>query len=220
MGRLYTLDETVGRSSESHAEVRYKVSRAVREAAGYPFLLVGQDPLIELRRRVRRLMEKACGYENQAAEVLSRGRMGRRRPSAVDSKFEGPSPYMPPPHLIIPARWHETIRVERARGEPRAHLEAIHLLAYIVHMYWGDGRFPGDVLFLNRLAVSERLGLPAGLYRLALDFLASEGFITRIILRGQVPWEPRQRGVFTFAVPRLPKVRAATLPRRPKQGGD
>lgn len=117
------------------------------------------------------------------------------------------------PYLMIPRRWMRAVTQERGRGAKRsrrAYGEAIHLLAYIVYMYRSPYRFPGTLLHINTTAIQRLLNLTQGEYVDALRHLQTEGFITRVIIRGMVPWDPRKKGMYMFALPRVPKLRAIT----------
>lgn len=135
-----------------------------------------------------------------------------------------PEPPVPPPapprlqraempYLMIPRRWMSAVTQERGRGAKRsrrAYGEAIHLLAYIVYMYRTPYRFPGTLLHINTTAIKRLLNLTQGEYVDALRHLQTEGFITRVIIRGMVPWDPRKKGMYMFAIPRIPKLRGIT----------
>lgn len=124
---------------------------------------------------------------------------------------------------VIPRRWYQKIRVERGRGATRSkrvYFEAIHILAYVVFMYRDLHRFQGELLHMNQKSICKMLGITSDDYLKAIRYLEREGYITRVVIRGLVPWDPRSVGVYTFAIPRIAKLRGVTLHGKRAEPGD
>ncbi len=147
-----------------------------------------------------------------------------------DEGGEGPGADQLPPHpgrvtmpfVLVPTPWYGRITRPRGRGQTRSerpYLEAIQLLSYVVFMYRREGRFAGDLLHLDNTALRGLFGMTQTEYIRAVRYLDRSGYVTRVIVRGLVPWDPRTSGVYTFVVPRVPKLRAS-LRRKGKGRGD
>ena len=153
------------------------------------------------------------GHDEQVAQLPEADE------SEDDSKEHPGRSYLP--YIVIPQQWLGRVTRLRGRGESRSergYFEALLILSYVVFMYRQPGRFSGDLLNLNAGAMRDLFRITQRQYVGALRYLADEGFITRILIRGLVPWDDRAKGRYTFAVPRVDKVRSLMRPRS-AQGG-
>lgn len=202
-----SVDVTVGLPGSPAAEgALLKVESAIREAAGYPGLSpLDGDPLVELATRLDGLMTRLGVRDN--GDVLPKRSEGESLTRHIGMRF-----------TAIPTGWYGHVARVRGKGATRsvrAYFEALHILAYIVHMYRRTRRFDGQVLWLNQKAVRALFWLSKSDYEKAVRYLEQEGFITKIVVRGFVPWDARSKGVFLFVVPRVQKLRA--ISRSPKK---
>ena len=198
--------------SRSSKRALARIDEALRTACGHPrYESKEGEPLLALMRRLDALMTR---------QRLPDGRTIPYKDSGLGEahKMSG-SRHGLYTVAVIPTQWYGHMTRLRGRGEARSrrtYYEAAHLLAYIVHMYRRQGRFEGRLLWLNQAAVRKLLRISESDYLKAVRYLEREGFIIRVVIRGQVPWDPRSKGVYTFAIPRLPKLGPVT--RKGKQG--
>lgn len=116
-------------------------------------------------------------------------------------------------YLTVPRPWIARITSKRGRGKTRSrrpYWPAIHLYSYIVALYREPDLFRGPLLHLHARSVKTLLGLTEGEYSDAVHYLQDEGYITRVILRGWCPWDPRSKGVYVYVFPRVTKLRGVT----------
>ena len=117
-------------------------------------------------------------------------------------------------NIVIPLSWYEKIRREY-RGVPRAYIEAIQLLGFIVFAYRRKD-FIRNHLFRPEPKQFEKLfDLRRDTRKAAMQHLEQQGLIYRIVIRGLVPWYDNQDatpGSYLFVVPRPGKIRQITYP--------
>lgn len=168
-----------------------------------PTFLDGQE---EVRRGLIERPDNQSGNESGSSDelyVIGSREDAEPKPIHADMLFS-----------VIPRRWYQHVRIEKGRGAARSkrvYFEAIHILAYIVFMYRDASRFEGELLHMNQKSICIMLGITSDDYLRAIRYLEREGYITRVVVRGLVPWDPRAVGVYTFAIPRLAKLRSVTV---------
>lgn len=210
------------RSSETAMDqIRY----AYREAIGYkPPDLTDEGLFDTIPRRLQNLFGWANDLPNGPQFTPAKPKPTRRVGAASPDELPHPgdeqlravpqATHADMPFAVVPRRWYKHVRTVRGRGatrSSRAYFEAIHILAYVVFMYRGQGRFAGAILHMNQKSICTMLGITSDDYLRAVRYLQREGYITRIVIRGHVPWDPRAAGVYTFAIPRMPKLNQVTV---------
>jgi hypothetical protein len=227
-GRLGTFhDHVVGRPGSKSADEALALVRTVlAEAAGFPPLNKGDDELTVLIRRAARSLDHVSGgkrvrglYRPRVSVANAALSLGDGRPDTADGlspNEDARAHHARMPYSEIPTWWFQRIQQTRGKGDTRskrAYFEAIHILSYVMFMYSGADRFNGRILWVNSDSLCKLYCMTKGDYVKAVRHLTSEGYIHWIVIRGYVPWSPRAKGVYTFAVPRLAKVRASNYPR-------
>lgn len=237
--RVVTVhDLKAGRpGSHSAEEAVAVVRRVLKEAAAYPYFETKDqagDLAILIRRaakaldhvsdgtRTRRLYRPKVSAPNALLSSVPLFPEGSSRLATADGLSlieDARAHHAKMPYAEIPTWWFQRIQQARGKGDTRserAYFEAIHILSYVMFMYSGTERFSGDVLWMNSASVCKLYCMTKGDYTKAIRYLAAKGYIHRIVIRGFVPWAPRAKGVYTFAVPRLAMVRASNNPRHYK----
>lgn len=196
--------------SRAEKQTLYWAARAVREAIGYKAGTYDGTATIEglraiLTDRLDRLMTRQ-GIPDDGARLAPREDGDR---DSVRALF--------PKAIVVPSTWHSHMTSEQGRGESRsrrADLVSLSLLAYIVYAYRKPGRFDGDLLWMNQEIIRDRMQISRRDYDNALRDLNREGFISRVVVWGRVPWDGRTVGAYRFAIPRLPKLTPVTKHRK------
>lgn len=116
-------------------------------------------------------------------------------------------------YIRIPLSWYRHI-VRPFRATELAYHEAISVLAYVVGKYI-TGRYQGDLLYVRTELLCNLFGMSTDAEKKAVRFLVSEGYLTRVIIKGFLPWSPTTKGTYRLLLPVLDKLIQITyhLPR-------
>lgn len=110
--------------------------------------------------------------------------------------------------IQTPLSWYSHIQ-RLYRGNLRTYPEAVQILSYVTSKYV-TGRFKGDLLLVPAPRLCALFGMSESVEQLAVKYLVDNGYLSRIVVRGYIPWDDNTRGTWRFLLPRFDRLIAIT----------
>lgn len=106
--------------------------------------------------------------------------------------------------IQTPLSWYRHI-TRPYRGKDRPYAEAVQILSFVTSKYI-TGNFPGRVLLSPSPMLCQLFGMTEDMEQLAVRHLVNGRYLSRLVIRGYIPWDPRIKGTWRFLIPRFDRL--------------
>ena len=164
----------------------------------------GRQDLQDLRDRVKQLKKETRDVFRRNPQPF--------KDTVGDTLFKSKSPENYHQYMRIPLSWYQEIQHVHYGSDTPYH-DAIQLLGYIVFCYRLDRAIPQLLLRIRPHEIEAFLGIKKDRMLRAFRHLEDKQLIERLVIKGVVPWYPRDdrtSGSYRFILPFPDRLREIT----------